>query len=35
MGAGTSRRDAVDRVAAATGVARNRVYELALTVGNP
>jgi 16S rRNA (cytidine1402-2'-O)-methyltransferase len=35
MRAGASRRDAVDRVAAATGVARNRVYELALTVANP
>jgi 16S rRNA (cytidine1402-2'-O)-methyltransferase len=29
---GESRRDAVDRVAASTGVARNRVYELALTI---
>jgi 16S rRNA (cytidine1402-2'-O)-methyltransferase len=29
---GDSRRDAVDRVAATTGVARNHVYELALTI---
>jgi 16S rRNA (cytidine1402-2'-O)-methyltransferase len=29
---GESRRGAVDRVAAATGVARNHVYELALTI---
>jgi 16S rRNA (cytidine1402-2'-O)-methyltransferase len=29
---GDSRRDAVDRVAADTGAARNRVYELALTI---
>jgi 16S rRNA (cytidine1402-2'-O)-methyltransferase len=29
---GDSRRDAVDRVAAGTGAARNRVYELALTI---
>ena len=30
--AGDSRRDAVDAVATSTGVARNRVYELALTI---
>jgi 16S rRNA (cytidine1402-2'-O)-methyltransferase len=29
---GDSRRDAVDRVASGTGVSRNRVYELALTI---
>jgi 16S rRNA (cytidine1402-2'-O)-methyltransferase len=29
---GDSRRDAVDRVATSTGVARNHVYELALTI---
>jgi 16S rRNA (cytidine1402-2'-O)-methyltransferase len=32
---GASRRDAVDAVARARAVARNRVYELALTIRNP